>query len=113
MPSPREPVPGVAQHKTNVRKTLDTSRSSGLAIHPDVSVCRAFWLLPGQIEQPSARQGGMQPSAVKMPGRSLQTPDGMRSAGLGSDASELVALYGAQTAVLTLWGGPATGISPR
>jgi hypothetical protein len=84
-----------------------------LAIHPDVSVCRAFLLLPGQIEQPSARQGGMQPAAVKMPERLLRTLDGMHSRGLGSDASELVVLFGAQTAVLTLWGAPATGISPR
>jgi hypothetical protein len=78
-----------------------------------ISACPAFWLLPGQIEQPSAGQGGKQPAAVKMPGRLLRTLDGMHSAGLGSDASELVELFGAQTAVLTLWGALAIGILPR
>jgi hypothetical protein len=85
-------------------------RLSALRVTREVSVCPAFWLLPGQIEQPSARQDEMQLPAVKMHGQSLRTPGGMHSPGLASDASESAGLRGAQTAALTLGGALATGL---
>jgi hypothetical protein len=51
-------------------------RSSALSFSRAVSVCPAFWLLPEQIEQSSARQDEMQPPAVKMHRRAPQVKDG-------------------------------------